>query len=534
VFCGWFFKNQYFYKKNMRLYLTAFICLLTFLGNSQNKYWVFLSDKDTEGYDPYAFFDSKAIERRILNDIPVWDYSDVPVNQQYVESLSSLCDSVSYASRWFNAVCLYATDYQLDAIRRLPFVIRIEHAGSGHFVTAQDLSEPDSYIRSPGLQSKQLSLMQASLFREAGITGKGVRIAIFDGGFPNVDVLPCFKHVRDNNRIIKTWDFTRNKENVYGFSSHGTTVMCCIAGIDTAGDPFGLATDAEFLLARTEVNAEPYSEEENWVAALEWADQNGADIVNSSLGYTFHRYFPYEMDGKTSFVTRGANMAASKGILVVNAAGNEGDGKWKYIGAPADADSVLSVGGVDPYSGYHINFSSFGPTADRRLKPNVCAAGQVYAYGKKGPGVHYGTSFASPLTAGFAACAMQAKPGVRTYDMFLEIQKSGHLYPYYDYAHGYGIPQASYFLNTAAEESLSEIEISVSDSEVIVAVAVDPTDSTENNYCYVHCSNASGVLSWYKVLTVYEGEILRMNKNDFRPGEILRVYYDGKIKSLQF
>lgn len=518
----------------MRRYLTAFICLLTFLGDAQNKYWVFLSDKDTAGYDPYVFFDSKAIERRIINDIPVWDYSDVPVNQQYVKTLVSMSDSVSFASRWFNAVCLYATENQIDNIRALPFVTKTEQAGAGHFVAAEETSETVVINSSPGLQGKQLKLMQASLFREAGITGKGVRIAIFDGGFPNVDVLPCFKHVRDNNRIIKTWDFTRNKENVYGFSSHGTTVMCCIAGIDTAGDPFGMATDAEFLLARTEVNAEPYSEEENWVAALEWADQNGADVVNSSLGYTFHRYFPYEMDGQTSFVSRGANMAASKGILVVNAAGNEGDVDWKYIGAPADADSILSVGGVDPYVAYHINFSSFGPTADGRLKPNVCAAGQVYAYGKKGPGIHYGTSFASPLTSGFAACAMQAKPGVKAYDMFLEIQKSGHLYPYYDYAHGYGIPQASYFLNTEAVESLAEIEISVTDGEVIVSVAVDPTDSTENNYCYVHCSNASGYLSWYKVMTVSDFEVLRLNRSEFKSGDILRVHFDGKNESYNF
>lgn len=518
----------------MRLYLATFICLLTFFCNAQDKYWVFLSDKDTTGYDPYAFFDSKAIERRIINEISIWDYSDVPVNQHYVEVLSSMSDSITFASRWFNAVCLYATESQIDNIRLLSFVTKVERADAGYFLTASENESDESAYLSPGLQGKQLGLMQASLFREAGITGKGIRIAIFDGGFPNVDVLPCFKHVRENNRIIKTWDFTRNKENVYGFSSHGTTVMCCIAGIDTAGDPFGMATDAEFLLARTEVNAEPYSEEENWVAALEWADQNGADIVNSSLGYTYHRYFPYEMDGHTSFVTRGANMAASKGILVVNAAGNDGDSKWKYVGAPADADSILSVGGVDPYSAYHINFSSFGPTADGRLKPNVCAAGQVYAYGKKGPGEHYGTSFASPLTAGFAACAMQAKPGVKAYDMFLEIQKSGHLYPYYDYAHGYGIPQASYFLNTEKEESMAEIEISVTDTDVIVSVAVDPTDSTENNYCYVHCSNADGYLSWYKVLTVSDYEVLRVSKGDFKQGDILRVHYDGKDETYKF
>lgn len=518
----------------MRLLFVILICYAAFSSIAQNKYWVYLTDKDTTGYNPHTFFDAKAIERRILNDIPVWDYSDVPVNQQYVSILGDMSDTITGISRWFNSVCLYADDNQLDMIRRLPFVSKVEPAASGHFFVSEDEESSEIYSEATGLQQIQLDLMQGTAFRDAGITGKGIRIAIFDGGFPNVDVLPCFKHIRDNNRIIKTWDFTRNRENVYGFSSHGTTVMCCIAGVDTAGNQFGLATDAEFLLARTEVNAEPFSEEENWVEALEWADQNGADVVNSSLGYTFNRYFPYQMDGKTSFVTRGANMAASKGILVVNAAGNEGEDDWKYIGAPADADSILSVGGVDPFTGYHINFSSFGPTADGRLKPNVCAAGEVFAYGKKGTGIHYGTSFASPLTAGFVACAMQAHPGVKAYSMFLEIQKSGNLYPYYDYAHGYGIPQATYFTGTEKKPSAAEIEVSKTADEIIISVVPDPADSTSEKYCYVHCSNQQGLLSWYKVIFVSEHEVLRMSSGDFKHGDILRVHFDGHDESYNF
>lgn len=166
-----------------------------------------------------------------------------------------------------------------------------------------------------------------------------------------------------------------------------------------------MASNAEFLLARTEVNAEPFAEEEWWLAAAEWAGKNGAHIINSSLGYTYHRYFPEQMDRKTSLVARAANMAASKGIIVVNAMGNDGDNSWKAVGTPADADTVLSVGSVDPYKEYKINFSSFGPTVDGRMKPNVTNSGFAAVAVKKDKlGNAHGTSFASPLISGFVAC----------------------------------------------------------------------------------------------------------------------------------
>jgi len=512
----------------MRHFLIFSLILLSLPGLAQNKVWVYLADKDTAGYNPFSFFDQKAIERRIQNHIPIFDITDVPVNENYITILEGMSDSLTYASRWFNAVCLYADNQQLEQISALPFVLRTEPADDGYFTVAE--ADTTSMTGDEWLQEKQLSIMQGEKFREAGITGKGVRIAIFDGGFPNVDVLPCFKHIRDNNRIIRTWDFTRKKENVYGFSSHGTSVMCCIAGIDTAGKPFGLATDAEFLLARTEVNAEPFSEEENWIAALEWADQNGADIVNSSLGYTFNRYFPYQMDGKTSFVSRGAAKAASKGILVVNAAGNEGEKTtWEIIGAPADADSILSVGGVDPENGLHISFSSYGPTADGRLKPNVCAAGKVFAYGRKSTSTIYGTSFASPITAGFAACAKQARPGINAWDLLQEIQKSGHLYPYFDYAHGYGIPQASYFTRPASDTGAVYFEILIESGNAKVSILQKPEGLLD--YLYVQCWNPDGKMSWYRVLSV---DAEKIDIGYFTKGQRLTLHYRNQTESVTF
>ena len=197
---------------------------------------------------------------------------------------------------------------------------------------------------------------------------------------------------------------------------------------------------------------EPFKEEVWWQQAVEWADKNGAMIISSSLGYGKDRYYTRDMDG-TSYVARAANMAARKGMLVVNSAGNEADdSSWQYIITPSDADSVLCIGGIThSLTDYeHISFASFGPSADGRQKPNLCAIAHVKAAAPKHDSAYsdvYGTSFSCPLVAGFAACAWQTQRGMTNMQLFDALQRSGDLYPYCDYAFGYGVPQASYFVN---------------------------------------------------------------------------------------
>lgn len=435
--------------------------LLIFLGiflkmpfaNAQtDKYWVFFTDKDGTSFDPFSYFDQKAIERRIQHGINLYDPTDFPVREDYRDVVSTMVEALTFESRWFNAVSVRATEDQAFALRTLPFVTSVERQ---YLEPVLASTEEDSWFAMDvqTLKVRQIQMMQGGLFRKMGITGKGVRVAVFDGGFPEVNTHPAFQHIRDENRILKTWDFTKKSEQVYHANSHGLSVLSTIAGIDEDGQLLGLATGAEFILAITEVSSEPFKEEEWWLEAAEWADKNGAQLISSSLGYTYHRYFPQDMDGKTSLVSRAANMAASKGILVVNAAGNEGStDNWKVIGAPADADSVLSVGGIDPANGIKVDFSSLGPTVDGRMKPNVSNAGVVAAAAKNGKvNRTQGTSFAAPLTTGFAACAMEAMPGKTNMEMFELIQQSAHLYPYFDYAHGYGMPQASFFTGMVRE-----------------------------------------------------------------------------------
>lgn len=441
------------------LFAAVAVLVLSSVFNSvcaQTCYWVFLTDKAGTTFDPYSYFDAKAIERYKLNNADLYDITNYPLNEGYVGQIDAIVDDDFGQSRWFNAVAVTATPEQISRVESLPFVKRVELIGGGMQTASameyhRDQVAETATIPMVPVVTDQLMRMQGFLFGSKNIDGTGIRIAVFDGGFHGVDTHNAFKHLRDNGRIMATWDFTKKQPNVYDNHTHGTMVLSCIAGM--MGDKMlGLATGASFLLAKTEVDPEPYKEEVWWAEAVEWADKNGADIINSSLGYTKDRHYTWEMDGR-SRVSKAANLAARKGMLVCNSAGNSGDEEyWKIIGAPADADSILSVGGIAPSrtTYQHISFSSYGPTADGRLKPNVCNYGYAEcadAYNDTATKFAAGTSFSSPLTAGFCACAMQAVRNEHLSAMQMKslIEQSADLYPYYDYAFGYGVPQASFF-----------------------------------------------------------------------------------------
>ena len=298
------------------------------------------------------------------------------------------------------------------------------------------------------------------------------------------------------------------------------------------------ATGAEFMLAKTEVESEPFSEEENWLAAAEWADKNGADIISSSLGYTYHRYFNYQMDGKTSLVVRAANMAARKGILVVNAAGNDGTDGWKYLNTPADGDSVLTIGGVDPETEFHMNYSSFGPTADKRLKPNLCAYSHVTTVSANGVSTADGTSFSTPLVAGFAACVIQSNKNLKAMNLFHELEKSGDLYPYFDYAHGYGVPQAAYFLEKDSLEVKKTFDIVADEDKLKVNVDFEVFNNHfwfgDANLLYYHIEGKDGVIKEYYVVKVIQKEVLNLDKSKFEKGDKIMVHFRGYTASFNF
>ena len=493
-------------------------------------FWVFFTDKNDTQFDPYSYFDAKAIARYNQCGADLYDISNYPLNDSYVNAVGSYSTEVFGESRWLNALGIEATDDNAVLIAQLPFVARVQEIVSDGAMASlrggtTKQSRYDANDNEPkDILTDQLKRFGGQHFIDHNIDGKGLRICVMDGGFPKVNTHPAFQHLRDNHQILMSYNFPNKKEDVYGWSTHGTMVLSCIAGINEEGQKLGLATGAEFLLARTEIDPEPFKEEVWWAQGAEWADKNGADIINSSLGYGKDRHWTKDMDG-TSYVAKAANKAVEKGILICNSAGNEGDdSRWMTIITPADAENVLCVGGIENYlNDYrHVNFSSYGPTADKRLKPNVVAFGYAeVAEPRGGYSNAAGTSFSSPLVAGFRACAWQTKRDLTALQMKAEIEKSADLYPYFDYAFGYGVPQAAYFTGDMKPAERSFNLVQEKDGVKIVVPKI-----IENQDVFINVEGADGVLiGYYKVHPDSTG--IKLDNKDFGQGKKLSVSYNG-------
>ena len=502
------------------------------------KYWVGFSDKSGVEFDPYSYFSYRTIEQRLAQGLSLCDSLDFPVKESYCEKVSSLCDSMSYSSRWLNGIAVYTSPERAEVIGQYSFVTSVHLMQAKAIMAFHDNGSYDIDNFDQALLHYQTDRLGGKDFEANHLDGKGIRIAVFDVGFKGAENNYAFKKLRDEKRIIATYDFVGKKENVYVSHWHGTATLSCITGeLDSV--KIGMATGAEILLARTEIlSRETFFEEECWLAAVEWADKNGANIINSSLGYTENRYFNSEMNGRESLIAMAATIAASKGILVVNAAGNEGNDRWHFIDTPGDADSVLTVGGTDPGNDIHIYFSSFGPTSDGRLKPNVSAPGEVTCAGVNGLRKAFGTSFSSPLVAGFAACAWQKNRSLTNMQLFREIEKSGHLYPYFDYAHGYGIPQAKHFIDTSITIEPTFDFVIVNDQIKVVlrekyAHALDEAglgyDARRNLYYKVQ--DKSGRIKMYEVMLASTKEILNFQAEDFTAGDEITIHFEGYTSS---
>lgn len=510
-----------------KCFITAVLVMIFSVTMAQdNTYWVFFTDKNGTQFDPYSYFDAKAIARYELCGADLYDISNYPLNSTYVNTVSNYSSEVYGESRWLNALGVDATAENAALIAQLPFVAHVQQISSEWVEASVVTTDEEVEIDPDDILTDQVKRFGGEYFLAKGIDGTGLRICILDGGFPKVDTHPAFKHLRDDNRIIATYNFPNKIEDVYGWSSHGTMVLSCIAGINEYGQKMGLATGAEFLLARTEINPEPFKEEIWWEMGAEWADKNGANVINSSLGYGKQRYWTKDMDG-TSYVAKAANKAVEKGILICCSAGNEGDDKhWMTIVTPSDAENVICVGGIeDDLQHYrHISFSSYGPTADKRLKPNVVAFGhaQVASPSESQPYTEAdGTSFASPLTAGFAACAWQTRPELTALQMKAEIEKSCDLYPYFDYAFGYGVPQAAYFTGDLKE---SEPLFNLVQEKDGVRIAFK--EVIKDQYVFISVEDDNGVLlGYYQTEPKVNGIILK--NTDLGQGKKLNVSYNG-------
>ncbi len=441
----------------------------------RDRYVIFLSDKDGTAYSldrPLEYLSPAALERRELQGIAL-DSSDLPVNADYVAQLAEAGAEVYYTSRWLNAVMVDG-DQDADAYRALNFVDRVElikptrseggrkKQGSSYAgkLPAAAPENPEAQL----LNMLQNEMLGIDAMHQAGYTGKGVSVAVFDGGFKGVDTVAYFRHLYENGQMIPGYDFVGNSPDVYRYGQHGTEALSCIAayqpGVLEAG-----AYEANIMLCITEESGSEYRVEEyNWLFAAELADSAGIDIISTSLGYTTFddpamNYEYEDLDGNTAVITRAVNLAAQKGILCVISAGNEGSGRWRYVSPPADAIDVLSVGAVSS-SGDRVSFSSFGPTADGRVKPDVSALGlQTVVVNARGEVVRSnGTSFSAPLITGLTAGVWEAFPGETNLEIIERIRLAGNSSLAPNNELGYGIPtfSAALLVPVPDEEEIRE------------------------------------------------------------------------------
>jgi hypothetical protein len=413
--------------------------------------------------NPTSFLSSKAINRRTKYNIDI-DSTDLPVSAAYLDSIRKAGTVVILStSRWLNQVLIRTTDANaLLKINSFPFVKKTEPiAERATFpVNAEDKFEDEKITVSQqrmstkvtgdlidyGSSYKQIHIHEGEYLHNSGFQGQGITIAVLDAGYRNYSTISAFDSLRKNNQILGQYDFVNNETSVNEDNAHGLYCFSIMAA-NIPGQYVGSAPKASYYLFRTEDEFSEFPvEEHNWVVAAEQADSLGADMISSSLGYSlfddpaFHHSYA-DMNGNTTIVTRGADLAARKGMLVCNSAGNSGNDAWKYIIAPADGDSVLAVGAVDA-NGTIAEFSSYGPSSDGQVKPDVASVGAgTYVIATNGAVAQGdGTSFSNPNMAGLIACLWQAFPEFSNMQIIDAVKRSASKYSNPDDRVGYGIP----------------------------------------------------------------------------------------------
>jgi len=419
--------------------------------------------------NPEEFLSLRAIERRNKQNIAV-NVSDLPINPDYVQAVIDAGALVRNRLKWFNSVSVKVPNSSvLNQITALSFVSEVKLVSSdgvgkspggmqeNDLVSSEEVTLVSKSVNdlNYGESYNQINMINGTQLHADGYLGQNMLIAVFDGGFGFANEMTAFDSLWMNDKIIGTRDFVAPGGDVFDFdetaSVHGSWVLSTM-GAYIDNHLIGTAPKANYYLIRCEDTRDPASEylmeEYYWLDAAEYADSIGADIISASLSYFDAFYDPQfnhsyeEMDGNTTPITKAADMAASKGIFLVNSNGNQGSSSWYYMGAPADGDSVLSIGAVDA-SGNYASFSSHGPTYDGRIKPDVTAQGEnpVLADIEGGITTDFsGTSFSTPIIAGMVACLWQANPTANNYQMLLAIRQSASVYTNPNADIGYGIP----------------------------------------------------------------------------------------------
>ncbi len=436
------------------------------------KYLIRFTDKKNNGYDlaiPFAFLSEKSLQRRLKQNIEI-DSTDLPVTKAYVDSISSIASiRIINKSKWFNQILIGVNDTTLlQKVRAFPFVISTEPINNSQSkkikekisinyqetVSAKSTAENEngfSGIQSPynyGFSYNQIHIHHGDFLHDKGFHGESMTIALLDDGFNNYLFNPAFDSLRNDHRILGTYDFVNGKTSVNEEEVHGSNCFSIIASnIPTV--MIGSAPGANYWLFKTEDDhSETPVEEQNWVAAAEFADSVGVDLITTSLGYGYFDDSIFnlsylERNGHTSLVSRAGNLAVSKGMVVTASMGNSGNdiGEKIYVGCPADGDSVYAVGAVKA-NGQIATFSSWGPNSSGQVKPDGVSVGSGTSLVGNDGNLYSGdgTSYSTPNLAGLIACLWQAFPEFNCHDILQAVRQSSDEYQNPNDRYGYGLP----------------------------------------------------------------------------------------------
>ena len=449
------------------------VCLIHFFAFSQQDAWVYFTDKENVSQaleNPLSILTQRAIDRKANHGIEI-DFRDVPINENYITQIKNAPGiTVMAKSKWFNAVHVRGSESDINSLIDLQFVEEVDFADQGlnesrivYEVVDKFQIEDEQIEFDYGSTQNQVEMLNAHSLHQSDFAGEGVLVAVMDAGFPNVNTMGAFQRLRDAGNLLDGYDFVDRTDDVYAFTghSHGTRVLSNMAGY-IENEYVGTAPDAMYYLFRTEdVYSENPVEESYWVEAAERADSLGVDVINTSLGYkgydnSNYSYTSEDMDGNTTFITRGANIAFEKGMILISSAGNSGA---SGIIAPSDSPNVIAVAAVDENEQY-ASFSSQGSDFQLTQKPNVAARGRLSFVVDQNNNIvqNNGTSFSSPTLAGAVACLRQALPNRTNAEVMQFVHESSSQYQNPDYFLGYGIPdfQLALDIGLAFEASLPD------------------------------------------------------------------------------
>ncbi|MGV3697159.1 S8 family serine peptidase [Flavobacterium sp.] len=459
----------------MKNFFVILFFLLSYQGFSQEDAWVYFTNKpNAQSFfdNPLEMLSQRSLDRRTHQNIPL-DIKDVPIHQPYIDQIIATGVQVKAKSKWFNALHVRGSIAEIQNLSSLAFVDHIEFANRALNAAGKSRSNKaknklktvssgkvsktfeTTAVFPYGNSANQTQMLNAHLLHQQDFTGSGKIIAVMDAGFPNVDVLTPFQRLRDNNQILGGYNFVDRSTDFYTRSSHGTLVLSTMGGY-VENQLVGTAPDAGYYLFITEdTNSENPVEESNWVEAAEVADSLGVDVITTSLGYfTYdnpnYSYTYDDLNGVTSYISRGSNIAFSRGMICVASAGNSGASADPYIGVPADALNSLAVGAVRADETY-ATFSSIGPSPDGRVKPDVMAQGQASVVSNTTGNIvtANGTSFSGPILAGALTSFWQAVPNLTNQQIVDFIRQSADRFANPTAQFGYGIPDFQSALTTA-------------------------------------------------------------------------------------